>query len=145
MSAIASTTEHERPANGVVVLGRAGLDRSSQEHSSPAAIRVLLADAERLVRAGFRALLEAQGEITVVAEVADGYEAVALAGETRPDVVLTDIRLPGLDGLEATRRILSDPSLGDVSVMILSAFERDEDVFSALRAGASGFLVKDAE
>ena len=145
MPAIASITEHERPANGVVALGRARLDRSSQEPSSPAAIRVLLADCERLVRAGFRALLEAQRDLTVVAEAADGYEAVALASETRPDVVLMDIRLPGLDGLEATRRILSDPSLGDVSVVILTAFERDEDVFSALRAGASGFLVKDTE
>ena len=127
------------------LLGRARLDRSSQEHSSPAAIRVLLADGERLVRAGFRALLEAQRDLTVVAEAADGYEAVALASETRPDAVLMDIRLPGLDGLEATQRILSDPSLGDVSVVIVTAFVRDEDVFSALRAGASGFLVKDTE
>src|SRR5882672_6254253 len=107
MSAFASITEHERPASGLVMLGGARLDRSSQEHSGPAVIRVLLADGERLVRAGFRALLEAQPEITVVAEAANGYEAVALASESRPDVVLMDLRLPGLDGLEATRRILS--------------------------------------
>jgi DNA-binding NarL/FixJ family response regulator len=108
-------------------------------------IRVLLADDQALVRAGFRALLNAEPDIEVVAEAADGVEAVRLAAQTRPDVVLMDIRMPGVDGLEATRRIAADPTLTGTRVVILTTFELDEYVFEALRTGASGFLVKDTE
>ncbi len=108
-------------------------------------IRVLLADDQALVRAGFRALLDAEPGIEVVAEAADGLDAVRLARETRPDVVLMDIRMPGVDGLEATRRIVADPALAGTRVVILTTFELDEYVFEALRDGASGFLVKDTE
>jgi DNA-binding NarL/FixJ family response regulator len=108
-------------------------------------IKVLLADDQALVRAGFRALLEAQPDITVVGEAADGAEAARAAAETRPDVVLMDIRMPGTDGLEATRRIVTDPTLSGVRVLILTTFDEDEYVFEAVRTGASGFLVKDTE
>src|SRR4051812_38656100 len=108
-------------------------------------IRVLLADDQALVRAGFRALLDAQDDIDVVAEAADGDEAVALAIEHRPDVVLMDIRMPGTDGLAATRRIAEDARLTDVRVVILTTFDLDEHVFEAIRLGANGFLVKDTE
>jgi DNA-binding NarL/FixJ family response regulator len=108
-------------------------------------IRVLLADDQALVRAGFRALLNAEDDITVVAEAADGLEAVRQAQETHPDVVLMDIRMPGVDGLEATRRIAADAALAGTRVVILTTFELDEYVFEALRTGASGFLVKDTE
>ena len=108
-------------------------------------IRVLLADDQALVRAGFRALLDAQSDIEVVGEAADGTEAVRIALDTIPDVVLMDIRMPGLDGLEATRRIVADPRCAEVRVVILTTFELDEYVFEALRVGASGFLVKDTE
>jgi DNA-binding NarL/FixJ family response regulator len=108
-------------------------------------IKVLLADDQALVRAGFRALLDAQPDITVVGEAADGAEAARAAAETRPDVVLMDIRMPGTDGLEATRRIVSDPALAGVRVLILTTFDEDEYVFEAVRTGASGFLVKDTE
>jgi DNA-binding NarL/FixJ family response regulator len=108
-------------------------------------ITVLLADDQALVRAGFRALLNAEPDIEVVAEAADGVAAVRLAQQTRPDVVLMDIRMPGVDGLEATRRIAADPALGGTRVVILTTFELDEYVFEALRTGASGFLVKDTE
>ncbi|HEX6026698.1 MAG TPA: response regulator transcription factor [Solirubrobacter sp.] len=108
-------------------------------------IRVLLADDQMLVRAGFRALLDAQDDIEVVGEAGDGDEAVRLARETVPDVVLMDIRMPGMDGLEATRRIGDDPALRDVRVIMLTTFDLDEHVFEALEAGASGFLVKDTE
>ncbi len=108
-------------------------------------ITVLLADDQALVRAGFRALLNAEPDIEVVAEAADGVEAVRLARQTRPDVVLKDIRMPGVDGLEATRRIAAEPELCDTRVVILTTFELDEYVFEALRTGASGFLVKDTE
>jgi DNA-binding NarL/FixJ family response regulator len=108
-------------------------------------ISVLLADDQALVRAGFRALLNAEPDIEVVAEAADGVEAVRLAQQTRPDVVLMDIRMPGVDGLEATRRIAADPALSGTKVVILTTFELDEYVFEALRTGASGFLVKDTE
>jgi DNA-binding NarL/FixJ family response regulator len=108
-------------------------------------ITVLLADDQVLVRAGFRALLNAEPDIEVVAEAGDGLEAVRLAAQTRPDVVLMDIRMPGVDGLEATRRIVADPALGGTRVVILTTFELDEYVFEALRTGASGFLVKDTE
>ena len=108
-------------------------------------ISVLLADDQALVRAGFRALLNAEPDIRVVAEAADGLEAVRQAQRTRPDVVLMDIRMPGVDGLEATRRIAADPALAGTRVVILTTFELDEYVFEALRTGASGFLVKDTE
>jgi DNA-binding NarL/FixJ family response regulator len=108
-------------------------------------IRVLLADDQALVRAGFRALLDAQEGIEVVGEAADGEEAVRLARALRPDVVLMDIRMPGLDGLEATKRIAADEELNEVRIVILTTFEVDEYVFEALRVGASGFLVKDTE
>ena len=108
-------------------------------------IKVLLADDQALVRAGFRALLEAQTDMEVVGEAADGEEAVALARTHAPDVVLMDIRMPGLDGLAATRRITDDGRLEGVRVVILTTFELDEYVYEALRAGASGFLVKDTE
>ena len=108
-------------------------------------IRVLLADDQALVRAGFRALLDAEDDIEVVGEAADGDEAVASPQRLRPDVVLMDIRMPGMDGLAATRRIAADPTLADVRIVILTTFDLDEYVFEALRAGASGFLVKDTE
>ncbi|MER7660293.1 response regulator transcription factor [Streptomyces sp. NPDC096193] len=108
-------------------------------------IRVLLADDQLLVRAGFRALLDAQQDIEVAAEAADGEEAVRLVRELAPDVVLMDIRMPLLDGLAATRRITGDERFRDVKVVMLTTFELDEYVFDAIRAGASGFLVKDTE
>ena len=108
-------------------------------------IRVLLADDQALVRAGFRALLDAEADIEVVGEAADGEECVRLARELAPDVVLMDIRMPGVDGLEATRRIASDDRLDGVRIVILTTFELDEYVFEALQVGASGFLVKDTE
>ncbi|MGW0701056.1 response regulator transcription factor [Streptomyces sp. NPDC002867] len=108
-------------------------------------IRVLLADDQMLVRAGFRALLDAQRDIEVAGEASDGEEAVRLVGELLPDVVLMDIRMPLLDGLAATRRITDDERLRDVRVVMLTTFELDEYVFEAIRSGASGFLVKDTE
>jgi DNA-binding NarL/FixJ family response regulator len=108
-------------------------------------IRVALADDQALVRAGFRMLLDAQPDIDVVGEAKDGVEALELIASERPDVVLMDIRMPALDGLEATRRISDSPDLDQVRVLILTTFEMDEYVFEALRSGASGFLVKDTE
>ncbi|MFD8468851.1 response regulator [Streptomyces cyaneofuscatus] len=108
-------------------------------------IRVVLADDQTLVRAGFRSILSGEDDIGVVGEAADGEQAVALAHEQRPDVVLMDIRMPGTDGLEATRRITTDPRLAAVRVVILTTFDMDDHVYGALRAGASGFLVKDTE
>ncbi|MEU4404725.1 response regulator transcription factor [Streptosporangium sp. NPDC023963] len=103
-------------------------------------IRIVLADDQALVRAGFRALLDAQPGMTVVAEAADGAQALRLVAEHRPDVVLMDIRMPGMDGLTATREMPAGPR-----IIILTTFELDEYVFEALRGGASGFLVKDTE
>src|SRR3984957_7939824 len=108
-------------------------------------IRVLLADDQALIRAGFRVLLDSAPDIEVVGEAPDGAGAVAMARSERADVVLMDIRMPGVDGLEATRRIGADDDLAGVKVIILTTFESDEYVYQAIRAGASGFLVKDAE
>jgi DNA-binding NarL/FixJ family response regulator len=108
-------------------------------------IRIVLADDQALVRAGFRSLLDAEPDIDVVGEADNGATAVEVATRTRPDVVLMDIRMPGTDGLDATRTIVADPDLADVRVVILTTFDLDEYVFDALRTGASGFLVKDTE
>ena len=108
-------------------------------------IRVLLADDQALIRAGFRVLVEAAGDIEVAGEAVNGEQAVALARTERVDVVLMDIRMPGVDGLEATRLIAADDDLAGVKVIILTTFESDEYVYQALRSGASGFLVKDTE
>ncbi|BAL89450.1 putative two-component system response regulator [Actinoplanes missouriensis 431] len=110
---------------------------------TPDRVRVLLADDETLVRAGFRVLLERTPGIEVVGEARDGDEAIALARAHRPDVVLMDVRMPGTDGLTATRRILADDRLPGVRIIVLTTFELDEYVYAALRAGASGFLLKD--
>ena len=107
-------------------------------------IRVLVADDEELVRPGLRMILDAEPDLTVVGTAADGAEAVAQAGLLRPDVVLMDIRMPRLDGLEATRRILGAPGRTAPRVVVLTTFDVDEHVYEALRAGASGFLLKDA-
>jgi len=110
-----------------------------------AVIRVVLADDQALVRAGFRALLDAQDDIEVVGEANDGDEAVRLVRRLAPDVVLMDIRMPGTDGLAATKAIAGDERLSDARIIILTTFELDEYVFEAIRSGASGFLVKDTE
>jgi len=112
-------------------------------------VRVLLVDDERLVRAGFRMILGGEPGIAVVGEAADGLQAISEVRHLRPDVVLMDIRMPRLDGLEATRRLLSDRAIGDRQapaprVIVLTTFDLDEYVYEALRAGASGFLLKDA-
>ncbi|MEV4799507.1 response regulator transcription factor [Nonomuraea sp. NPDC049421] len=108
-------------------------------------ITVLLADDQALVRAGFRSLLARSRDITVVGEAQDGEETVRLAARTRPDVILMDIRMPGTDGITATRRIVTDPVTSGCRVIILTTFDTDEHVFAALRAGASGFLTKEVE
>ncbi|WP_063129555.1 response regulator [Nocardia fusca] len=106
-------------------------------------IRVLLIDDQPLIRSGFRALLELEDDIEVVAEAADGARGVELARAHRPDIALVDIQMPVVDGIEATRRIAADPALAGVHVVILTNYGLDEHVFDALRAGAAGFLVKD--
>jgi DNA-binding NarL/FixJ family response regulator len=108
-------------------------------------IRVLLADDQALIRAGFRVLIDVAEDLQVVGEAVDGAQAVDLARRERADVVLMDIRMPGVDGLEATRRISADDDLAGVKIIILTTFESDEYVYRAIRAGASGFLVKDTE
>ena len=108
-------------------------------------IRVLLVDDQPLIRSGFRALLDAEDDIEVVAEASNGDEGLSLTRQHLPDVALMDIRMPVVDGIEATRLIASDPALAGVHVVILTNYGFDEHVFNALRAGAAGFLVKDIE
>lgn len=108
-------------------------------------IRILLADDQTLIRAGFRALLDAEPDMEVVGEAGTGRDAVRLATRDRPDVILMDIRMPDDDGLTATRKILGDPTLAGTRVIILTTFELDEYIAEAVRAGAAGFLVKDTE
>jgi DNA-binding NarL/FixJ family response regulator len=108
-------------------------------------IRVVIVDDEMLIRAGFRALIDAEPGMIVVGEAPDGAAAVDLAQQTRPDVVLMDIRMPGVDGLDATRQIANDPGLAHVHVLILTTFDHDEYVIEALDAGASGFLIKNTD
>jgi DNA-binding NarL/FixJ family response regulator len=108
-----------------------------------APIRVVVADDQGLVRSGFLALLRSEEGIEVVGEAANGYEAVKVAKAQRPDVILMDIRMPEMDGLEATRLITADPSLAAVRILVLTTFDLDPYVHEALRAGASGFLLKD--
>jgi DNA-binding NarL/FixJ family response regulator len=109
------------------------------------ATRIVLADDQPMVRAGFRALLDARSDVEVVGEAATGTEALEQVRALRPDIVVMDIRMPEMDGLEATRQITSDSALSDTRVLILTTFELDEYVFAALRAGASGFLLKGGE
>ena len=112
------------------------------EMSERGRVRVVVADDHALVRAGFRSILTGEADIDVVGEATDGREAVAIAVDEAPDVVLMDIRMPGLDGIEATRLITRNPRLRDTRVIVLTTFDLDEYVFGALRAGASGFLLK---
>ncbi|WP_156254216.1 response regulator transcription factor [Pseudactinotalea terrae] len=107
-------------------------------------IRLLIADDQELIRAGLRALLSRTEDIEVVGDAADGLAAVEQVRAIVPDVVLMDIRMPGIDGIEATRRIVADPALAAVRVLVLTTFDTDDHVFDALRAGAAGFLLKDA-
>ena len=108
-------------------------------------IRVLIADDQALVRVGLRTLLENEDDMDVAGEAGDGLGAVSVARAERPDVVLMDVRMPGIDGIEATRRIAADPSLSGTRVIVLTTFELDDYVFDALRYGASGFLLKDTK
>jgi DNA-binding NarL/FixJ family response regulator len=108
-----------------------------------APIRVLLVDDQELVRTGFRMILDGEAEIEVVGEASDGKAGVEAASQLRPDVVVMDIRMPVLDGIEATRRIVRDGAAPDARVLVLTTFDADENVVEALRAGASGFLLKD--
>lgn len=111
----------------------------------PASVRVVVVDDQTLVRAGFSQLLDRTPDIEVVGEAADGSEAIRVARSTRPDVILMDLRMPEVDGIEATRRIVADPALHSTHVLVLTTFDDDELVFESLRAGASGFLLKDVE
>ncbi|MFA1548344.1 response regulator transcription factor [Actinomadura chokoriensis] len=108
-------------------------------------IKVLLADDQTLVRVGFRSILEGQPGIAVAGEAGDGADAVRQCGALRPDVVLMDVRMPDLDGIEATRRLAADPAHADLKIIILTTYELDEYIYGALRAGASGFLLKDID
>ena len=108
-------------------------------------ISIVLVDDQALLRAGFRALIESEDDLEVVGEASDGREALDVIRRMKPDVVLMDIRMPGLDGLEATRALGADSSLADTKIIILTTFDLDEYVFEAVRLGASGFLVKDTE
>jgi DNA-binding NarL/FixJ family response regulator len=108
-------------------------------------ITVLIADDQDLVRLGLRALIDNEGDLSVVDEAADGLGAVDAVRRHRPDIVLMDVRMPGIDGIEATRRIAADPDLAGTRVIVLTTFELDEYVFDALRYGASGFLIKDTK
>ncbi|GAB3583857.1 response regulator [Calidifontibacter terrae] len=112
------------------------------ELSEPRPIRVVVADDQTLVRRGFAMLVGLEDDLEVVGEAADGVQALQLARDLRPDVMLMDIRMPGMDGLEATRQITADPQLSGVRVLVLTTFDLDEYVFEALRLGAAGFLVK---
>jgi DNA-binding NarL/FixJ family response regulator len=134
----------QRWAPNLTVLDGGGLRRPGPAQAPPGII-VLLAESVGLVRAGLRTLLESERDITVAGEALSGEEAVLLAKETRPHVVLIDIQLSGMGGLEATHQIVADPDLSRVKVVILTANERDEDLFGALRSGASGFVLLDAE
>ena len=111
---------------------------------APDPIRILIAEDQALLRASFAALMNAEPDLAVVGQAVDGAEAVALAAGARPDVVVMDIQMPGLSGIEATRRICADPALAGTRVLVLTMFEVEEYVLGALRAGASGFLLKDA-
>ena len=133
---------HNAASGTLVAFDRDSRGRRDGRAGAAAAVRVLVADGQALVRAGFRALLEAGGQINVVGEASTGEEAVALARRLRPDVVLIDATLPGLSCVEATARILADPG---IAVMLLAATEQDERIFAALRAGARGLLLKDTE
>jgi DNA-binding NarL/FixJ family response regulator len=106
-------------------------------------ITVLIVDDQELVRLGLRTLIDNEDDLTCVGEAADGLAAVAAAGRTRPDIILMDIRMPGIDGITATRRITADPDLAATRIIVLTTFEHDQYVFDALRHGASGFLLKD--
>jgi DNA-binding NarL/FixJ family response regulator len=108
-------------------------------------VRVALADDQALIRAGFRAILEKDGEFLIVGEASDGEEAVGLVARTHPDVMIMDVRMPGVDGIEATGAITGNPDLAGTKVLVVTTFEIDESVFAALRAGASGFLLKDLD
>jgi DNA-binding NarL/FixJ family response regulator len=143
MTTALNTIDEGDPSARVTVLRSAeSLRRTGDAAAAPSPVRVLIADGQALVRAGFRLLLEADPSITVVAEAASGEEAVALADRLRPDVALIDARLPGLDSVEATGKIFS---ASDVEVVLLTSSDDDARIFAALRAGASGLLLKDTE
>jgi DNA-binding NarL/FixJ family response regulator len=108
-------------------------------------IRIVLADDQALIRSGLRSLLANSNDLQVVGEAGSGREAVAVVTRTQPDVVLMDVRMPGLDGIAATRQITADPSLSEVAIIMLTTFDEDDQIFAAIRAGASGYLLKDAE
>src|SRR5690606_38067741 len=119
------------------------LRRPGRDPGRAGTIRVVLVDDQELVRAGLRALAEHADDITVVGEAATGTDGLELVRAVRPDVVLMDIRMPGMDGIEATRRIVADESLGGTGVLVLTTFDEDDHVFGAIRAGAAGYLLKD--